>query len=46
MTAQLAAAYTEAGNANDALVIPAGLAFAKALYKRLDSIVDRELDSK
>jgi hypothetical protein len=34
MTAQLAAAYTNAGNANDALVIPAGLAFAKALYKR------------
>jgi hypothetical protein len=34
MTAQLAAAYTEAGNANDALVIPAGLAFAKALHKR------------
>jgi hypothetical protein len=34
MTAQLAAAYTEAGNATDALVIPAGLAFAKALNKR------------
>jgi hypothetical protein len=31
MTAQLAEAYTVAGNANDALVIPAGLAFAHAL---------------
>ena len=30
MTAQLAEAYTVAGNANNALVIPAGLAFAKA----------------
>ena len=30
MTAQLAEAYTIAGNANNALVIPAGLAFAKA----------------
>ncbi len=29
MTEQLAEAYTIAGNANDALVIPAGLAFAK-----------------
>jgi hypothetical protein len=34
MTAELAEQYTTAGNANDALVIPAGLAFAKALYKR------------
>ena len=34
MTAQLAAEYTSAGNQNDALVIPAGLAFAKALHKR------------
>ncbi len=34
MTAQLAEQYTIAGNANDALVIPVGLAFAKALYKR------------
>ncbi|MDB5862430.1 MAG: hypothetical protein JWO70_236 [Betaproteobacteria bacterium] len=33
MTAQLAEQYTIAGNANDALVIPAGLAFAKALAK-------------
>jgi hypothetical protein len=30
MTAQLAEAYTIAGNANDTLVIPAGLAFARA----------------
>ena len=34
MTADLAVEYTTAGNANDALVIPAGLAFGKALYKR------------
>ena len=34
MTAQLAEQYTRAGNANDALVIPAGLAFAKAVSKR------------
>jgi hypothetical protein len=34
MTAQLAEAYTVAGNANDALVIPAGLAFAKAIARR------------
>ncbi len=36
MTAQLADAYTVAGNDNDALVIPAGLAFAKAIAKRPD----------
>jgi hypothetical protein len=36
MTAQLAEQYTVAGNANDALVIPAGLAFAKAIAKRPD----------
>ena len=36
MTAQLAEQYTTAGNANDALVIPAGLAFAKAIAKRPD----------
>ena len=36
MTAQLAEAYTSAGNANDALVIPAGLAFANAIAKRPD----------
>ncbi len=34
MTAQLAEAYTIAGNANNALVIPAGLAFARALGKQ------------
>jgi hypothetical protein len=34
MTAQLAEQYTIAGNANDALVVPAGLAFAKAIGKR------------
>jgi hypothetical protein len=36
MTAQLAEEYTVAGNANDALVIPAGLAFANAIAKRPD----------
>jgi hypothetical protein len=34
MTAPLAEAYTIAGNANNALVIPAGLAFAKAISKQ------------
>jgi hypothetical protein len=34
MTAQLAEAYTVAGNANDALVIPAGLAFARVIAKQ------------
>jgi len=34
MTVQLAEQYTLAANANDALVIPAGLAFAKAVAKR------------
>src|SRR5437660_8227996 len=34
MTAQLAEAYTVAGNANDALVIPSGLAFARARQKQ------------
>ena len=34
MTAQLAEAYTVAGNANNALVIPAGLAFARATSKQ------------
>jgi len=34
MTAQLAEAYTVAGNANDALVIPAGLAFARSMAER------------
>jgi hypothetical protein len=36
MAAQLAEQYTIAGNDNDALVIPAGLAFAKAIAKRPD----------
>ncbi len=34
MTVQLAEQYTRAGNANDALVVPAGLAFAKAIARR------------
>jgi hypothetical protein len=34
MTAELAEAYTAAGNANNALVIPAGLAFARAREKQ------------
>ena len=34
MTAQLAEAYTVAGNDNNALVIPAGLAFARARQKQ------------
>ena len=34
MTAQLAEAYTVAANANNALVIPAGLAFARAIGKQ------------
>ncbi|RZI44710.1 hypothetical protein EGT07_04675 [Herbaspirillum sp. HC18] len=34
MTAQLAEQYTLAGNANDAFVIPAGLAFARSIAKR------------
>jgi hypothetical protein len=36
MTAQLAEEYTIAGNKNNVLVIPAGLAFAKAIAKRPD----------
>jgi hypothetical protein len=36
MTAQLAEQYTIAGNSNDALVIPAGLAFAKAIAGKPD----------
>ncbi len=36
MTAQLAEQYTLAGNANGALVIPGGLAFAKAIAKQPD----------
>jgi hypothetical protein len=34
MTAQLAEAYTQAGNDNDAFVIPAGLAFARSIAQR------------
>lgn len=34
MTAQLAEAYTKAGNENDAFVIPVGLAFAASVAKR------------
>jgi hypothetical protein len=34
MTAELAEAYTKAGNDNNALVIPAGLAFANAIKQR------------
>jgi hypothetical protein len=36
MTAELAEAYTIAGNENDALVIPVGLAFAESLSERAD----------
>ncbi|MGZ5269784.1 MAG: DUF4886 domain-containing protein [Ramlibacter sp.] len=36
MTQQLAEQYTRAGNANDLLVIPAGLAFAKAIAAKPD----------
>jgi hypothetical protein len=36
MTAQLAEAYTQAGNENGAFVIPAGLAFANALRRKPD----------
>jgi len=36
MTAQLAEAYTQAGNDNDAFVIPAGLAFANAVQRKSD----------
>ncbi|HEX7890826.1 MAG TPA: hypothetical protein VF522_15810 [Ramlibacter sp.] len=34
MTAQLAEAYTREGNANDAFVIPAGLAFARSVAQK------------
>jgi hypothetical protein len=39
MTEQLAAAYTKAGNDSDALVIPGGLAFARAHKERPDLIL-------
>jgi hypothetical protein len=34
MTAELAEAYTQVGNDNDALVIPAGLAFARSIAQK------------
>ena len=39
MIAELAEAYTKAGNDNDAFVIPAGLAFARALKERPDLVL-------
>ena len=39
MTAQLAEAYTVAGNDNDALVIPVGLAFARAHGKQPELVL-------
>jgi uncharacterized protein DUF4886 len=39
MTAALAEAYTKAGNDNDAFVIPAGLAFARALRQRPELVL-------
>ncbi len=39
MTAQLAEQYTQAGKANGAVVIPAGLAFAKAIAKQPDTVL-------
>jgi hypothetical protein len=39
MTAELAEAYTKAANDNDAFVIPAGLAFARALKERPDVVL-------
>jgi hypothetical protein len=44
MTAQLAEQYTLAGNANDALVIPVGLAFAHAISK--DATLELYQDDK
>jgi hypothetical protein len=44
MTPQLAEQYTIAGNANDALVIPAGLAFARAIAK--DATLELYQDDK
>jgi hypothetical protein len=45
MAAQLAEQYTIAGNANNALVIPAGLAFAKSIERR-PSLELYELDKR
>jgi hypothetical protein len=39
MTEQLAAEYVKAGKANNALVVPAGLAFANSLKKRPDLVL-------
>ena len=39
MTEQLAEAYTVAGNANNALVIPAGLAFARVVKERPELVL-------
>jgi hypothetical protein len=39
MTAELADAYISAGNANDALVVPVGLAFAAARAERPDIVL-------
>ena len=39
MTTQLAEAYTVAGNANNALVVPAGLAFARVVKERPDIVL-------
>jgi hypothetical protein len=39
MTQGLAEEYTKAGSDNDALVVPAGLAFAKALQKKPDLVL-------
>jgi uncharacterized protein DUF4886 len=39
MTEELAEAYTQAGNDNNAFVIPAGLAFARALKQRPDLVL-------
>ncbi len=39
MAEQLAEAYTVAGNANNALVIPAGLAFARVVKERPDLVL-------
>lgn len=42
MTAQLAEAYTKAGNDNEMLVIPAGLAFARAKEQQPDLVLNVE----
>ena len=39
MTEELAEAYTQAGNDNNAFVIPAGLAFARAMKQRPDLVL-------